>query len=68
MVLLVIGTILLTRFATWLGGPVSPPGSTPTPSDSDALVRSEALKHRHAVTQVVTWVAAGGHLLREWPC
>jgi hypothetical protein len=54
VVLLVIGTILLTRFASWAGGRYMARIDDQA-SESDELVRSEALKHRHAVTQVVTW-------------
>ena len=53
-VLLLIGTILLTRFASWAGNRYMARIDAQA-SDSDELVRSEALKHRHAVTQVVTW-------------
>ncbi len=53
-VLLLIGTILLTRFASWAGGRYLNRIDAQA-DDSDELVRSEALKHRHAVTQVVTW-------------
>jgi small conductance mechanosensitive channel len=53
-VLLVMGTILLTRFASWVSGRLTTQLDAKA-SDTDELVRSEALKHRHAVTQVVTW-------------
>jgi len=53
-VLLVIGTILLTRFASWAGKRYLARIDAQA-DESDELVRSEALKHRHAVTQVVTW-------------
>src|SRR5437773_564261 len=53
-VLLLIGTILLTRFASWAGKRYMARIDAQA-SESDELVRSEALKHRHAVTQVVTW-------------
>jgi len=53
-VLLLIGTILLTRFASWAGHRYMARIDAQA-SDSDELVRSEALKHRHSVTQVVTW-------------
>lgn len=54
IVLLVTGAVLLTRFATWLGGRISARIDAHA-ADSDSLLRSEAAKHRHAVTQVVTW-------------
>jgi moderate conductance mechanosensitive channel len=53
-VLLLIGTILLTRFASLAGGRYLTRIDT-LADESDELVRSETLKHRHAVTQVVTW-------------
>ncbi len=56
IVLLVTGAILLTRFATWLGGKIMDRIDAQA-QESDALVRSEAAKHRHAVAQVVTWVS-----------
>jgi moderate conductance mechanosensitive channel len=53
-VLLVIGMILLTRFATWIGRKIT--DRIDAKADrSDALVRSEALKYRHSITQVITW-------------
>jgi small-conductance mechanosensitive channel len=53
-VLLLIGTILLTRFVSWAGGRYTA-SIDAKGSESDELVRSEALKHRHSVAQVVTW-------------
>jgi len=55
IVLLVIGTILLTRLATWLGGRITERIDA-NARESDALVRSEASKHRQALAQVITWV------------
>ena len=53
-VLLVIGTILLTRFARWVSGRIT--STIDAKADqSDALVSSEALKYRHSITQVITW-------------
>jgi small conductance mechanosensitive channel len=54
IVLLVTGAILLTRFATWLGGRIIQRIDA-NAQETDALVRSEAAKHRHALAQVVTW-------------
>jgi moderate conductance mechanosensitive channel len=54
IVLLVIGTILLTRLATWLGGRITSRIDA-NARETDALVRSEASKHRHALAQVITW-------------
>ena len=52
----VLGALLLARFVSWLGDRV-----TRRIDDSftggDALVRTEAAKHRHALAQVLTWVA-----------
>ena len=56
IVLLVTGVILATRFATWLGGRISARIEKQS-GDADAILRTEASKHRHAVTQVVTWTA-----------
>jgi len=54
IVLLVSGSVLLTRFATWFGAKMTARIDA-RDRDSDALVRSEAAKHRHSVTQVITW-------------
>ena len=54
IVLLLTGAILLTRFATWTGERIIRRIDRNV-SESDALVRSEATKHRHALAQVVTW-------------
>jgi small-conductance mechanosensitive channel len=56
IVLLVSGAVLLTRFATWFGAKTTARIDA-LDQDSDALVRSEAAKHRHSVTQVVTWAS-----------
>ena len=54
IVLIVTGSILLTRCVTWISGRYI--GRIDERSrGGDALVRSEAAKHRHAVAQVVTW-------------
>jgi small conductance mechanosensitive channel len=55
IVLLVIGAVLVTRFATWLSGKYMQRIDR-AESGADVLVRSESIKHRHAVAQVVTWV------------
>ena len=54
IVLIVIGTILLTRLATWLGARITARIDA-NAGETDALVRSEASKHRHALAQVITW-------------
>src|ERR1022692_1898723 len=56
LVLLVTGAILLTRFATWLGGRITDRIDA-NAKETDALVRSEASKHRHALAEVITWAA-----------
>jgi small-conductance mechanosensitive channel len=55
IVLLITGAVLLTRFATWLGAWITERIDAHA-QETDALVRSEASKHRHAVAQVLTWV------------
>jgi small-conductance mechanosensitive channel len=54
IVLIVTGTILLTRLATWLGGRITRRIDAHA-RETDAMVRSEASKHRHALAQVITW-------------
>jgi moderate conductance mechanosensitive channel len=54
IVLLVTGAILLTRLATWLGGKIMDRIDAHA-REKDALVRSEASKHRHALASVITW-------------
>jgi moderate conductance mechanosensitive channel len=54
IVLLVLGAILLARFVRWLGAQLTERIDASAP-ETDELVRSEAAKHRHALTQVVTW-------------
>jgi small conductance mechanosensitive channel len=54
IVLLVTGAVLLTRFVTWLGGRITARIDAHS-GNGDSFLRSEAAKHRHAVTQVVTW-------------
>jgi small-conductance mechanosensitive channel len=56
IVLLVLGAILLTRFATWLRATITERIDA-NDRESDALVRSEAAKHRQALAQVLTWSA-----------
>ncbi len=54
IVMLVAGSLLLARLAAWAGGRVTARIDARA-TDGDDLVRSEEAKHRHAVTQVVTW-------------
>src|SRR5690242_1735487 len=56
IVLIVIGAILLTRFANWLGALITHRIDEANRND-DLLIRSEASKHRHALAQVITWVS-----------
>ncbi len=54
IVLIVTGAVLLARATTW-GGQRITDRIDQTAQESDALVRSEASKHRHALAQVATW-------------
>ncbi len=56
VVLIVIGSVLLARFVGWAGGRVTDRIDARY-TGGDALVRSEAAKHRHSLTQVLTWTA-----------
>ena len=56
IVLIVVGAILLTRFTTWFKTLVTERIDA-NDAESDALVRSEAAKHRHALAQVLSWSA-----------
>lgn len=55
IVLLILGAVLFSRFATFVRDRITRRIDAGFRS-SDALVRSEAAKHRHALAQVVTWV------------
>jgi small-conductance mechanosensitive channel len=54
IVLIVIGAELLARFVRWLGSFITARIDAQH-RGSDALVRTEAAKHRHSVAQVLTW-------------
>jgi moderate conductance mechanosensitive channel len=54
IVLAVTGAVLVTRFATWLSGRITARIDR-LAGETDTVLRSEAAKHRHAVTQVATW-------------
>lgn len=54
IVLIVTGAVLLARFAGWFGGRITTRIDLKV-EESDSLVRSETAKHRHALTQAVTW-------------
>jgi small conductance mechanosensitive channel len=56
VVLIVLGSVLLARFAAWVGGRITARIDARS-SGGDELVRSEAAKHRHSLTQVLTWSA-----------
>ncbi|MEU7764333.1 mechanosensitive ion channel family protein [Nocardia sp. NPDC049190] len=55
IVLLVLGAVLFARFATFVRDHITRKIDAQFRS-SDALVRTEAAKHRHALAQVITWV------------
>jgi moderate conductance mechanosensitive channel len=54
IVLLIVGALLLTRLIAWLRDKITRRIDT-NAREADALVRSEAAKHRHALAQVITW-------------
>jgi small conductance mechanosensitive channel len=56
VVLIILGSVLLARFATWVGDRITTRIDARA-TGGDALVRSEAAKHRHSLTQVLTWAA-----------
>jgi small-conductance mechanosensitive channel len=56
VVLIIIGSVLLGRFVAWVGTKITDRIDR-NATEGDALVRSEAAKHRHSLTQVLTWAA-----------
>src|SRR3712207_5350524 len=52
--LVVLGSVLLARFIAWVGEKITDRIDARA-TGGDALVRSEAAKHRHSLTQVITW-------------
>ena len=56
ILLLVLGAMLLTRFATWLRAVITDRIDS-NDRESDSIVRSEDAKHRAALAQVLTWTA-----------
>lgn len=56
IVLLLIGAVLAARFVNWLARKVTERLDMGF-AESDALVRSEATKHRQAVASVISWVS-----------
>ena len=56
IVLFVVGSILFARFVAWFGTALTNRIDAQDRS-TDSLVRSEAAKHRHSLTQVITWTS-----------
>jgi small conductance mechanosensitive channel len=56
VVLIILGSILLARFVAWVGRRITDRIDARA-TGGDVLVRSEAAKHRHSLTQVLTWAA-----------
>jgi moderate conductance mechanosensitive channel len=56
IILLLIGAVLAARFVNWLAQRVTERFDVGF-AESDALVRSEATKHRQAVASVISWVS-----------
>ncbi len=54
IVLIILGSVLLARFITWVGTRITDRIDARS-TGGDVLVRSEAAKHRHSLTQVITW-------------
>jgi moderate conductance mechanosensitive channel len=54
IILLILGAVLLTRLAEWIRGKITARIDAHA-HESDELVRSEAAKRRHLLTQVITW-------------
>jgi len=54
ILLILLGAMLLTRFAAWLKTMITQRIDA-NDAESDDLVRSEATKHRHSLAQVLTW-------------
>jgi small conductance mechanosensitive channel len=56
VVLIIIGSVLLARLVSWVGRRITDRIDSQS-TGGDVLVRSEAAKHRHSLTQVLTWAA-----------
>ncbi len=54
IVLIILASVLLARLVAWTGRKITD-SIDRRYTDGDALVRSEAAKHRHSLTQVITW-------------
>src|SRR3954467_3789037 len=55
VLLITLGSVLLARLVSWIGERLTQRIDQQA-TGGDALVRSEAAKHRHSLTQVLTWV------------
>ena len=56
VVLIILGSVLLARLVSWAGSRITDRIDARY-TGGDALVRTEAAKHRHSLTQVITWTA-----------
>ncbi|RBY92117.1 mechanosensitive ion channel family protein [Blastococcus sp. TBT05-19] len=56
VVLIILGSVLIARFISWAGNRITDRIDR-NATGGDALVRSEAAKHRHSLTQVLQWAA-----------
>src|SRR5262249_61172391 len=56
IVMLMIAAVLAVRFVTWVAQQITRQLDVGF-AESDALVRSEATKHRQAVMSVIQWVS-----------
>ena len=56
VLLIILGAVLLARLVSWTGEKITDRIDA-NATGADALVRSEAAKHRHSLTQVLTWAA-----------
>ena len=56
VVLIILGSVLLSRLVAWIGERLTDRIDRQA-TGGDALVRSEAAKHRHSLIQVLTWAA-----------
>jgi small conductance mechanosensitive channel len=54
IVLIILGSVLVARFITWVALRITDRIDARS-TGGDVLVRSEAAKHRHSLTQVVRW-------------
>ncbi len=54
IVLIVLGSVLVARFISWVASRITDRIDARA-TDGDLLVRSEAAKHRHSLTQVIRW-------------